>query len=401
MLKVLQISNKAPWPPDDGSSIAVYNMAKGLMDSGIELYLLCINTKKHFKADANIPESFKKNVHFQSIYQNTNPNLFSAILNLFSSHSYFVSRFKFGAFKSALTSKLKSQKFDIVQLEGVFMASYIPTIRKYSNAKIVLRAHNVEHLIWERHLSHEKRIYRKKYLEVQTIRLKRFELRTLMEVDAIVPISKVDELVFKNLGFNKPILTCMTGVDTAAYSSIDVVKKAKSVFYIGSMDWLPNQEAVWWFIQYCWPIIIQKIPDARFFVGGKGMPLQFFHITEPGIHIIESVPNATSFFMEHEVMVVPLLSGSGIRIKIIEGMAYGKAIVSTTVGAEGIGYTDQKNILIADDPISFANGVIQLLQNTQLRYTVETEAKDFAKTNFDIKEVVKPLVEFYTGLIND
>ena len=395
MIKVLQIGNKAPWPPDDGSSIAIYNMAMGLMHGGVDVYVLTINTRKHFKPDHAIPESFRKAVHYQSVYKNTNPTVFGALLNLFSARSYFVTRFSFNKFKNALVHLLQKEDFDFVQLEGVFMANYIPEIRKHSKAKIVLRAHNVEHQIWERHVQRETQFYRKWYLKLQNRRLKNFELNALRQVDAIVPISKVDEDAFKSFGFKGRLLTCMTGVDINGYRQISVPRKPRSVFYIGSMDWLPNQEAVTWFIKKCWPIIRNAIPDARFFAGGKGMPLHFFHITEPGVSIIENVASAPAFFMEHDVMVVPLLSGSGIRIKIIEGMSYGKAIVSTSVGAEGIGYTSGKNILIADDPNDFAEAVIKLLKNSEERNRIEREALDYAKVHFDNKSVVLPLVEFY------
>jgi glycosyltransferase involved in cell wall biosynthesis len=401
MIKVLQIGNKAPWPPDDGSSIAIYNMAMGLIHGGVDLHLLTINTKKHFKPDHAIPESFRKAVHYRSVYKNTNPTPIGAFLNLFSSRSYFVTRFRFNSFKKALVELLKTEKFDFVQLEGVFMANYIPEIKKYSTAKIVLRAHNVEHQIWERHIQRESRLHRKWYLQLQNKRLRNFELNAMRQVDAIVPISKVDEDAFKALGFKGRLLTCMTGVDINGYRQISVPRKARSVFYIGSMDWIPNQEAVTWFIKNCWPMVRKEVPDARFFAGGKGMPLHFFHITEPGVSIIEHVTSAPAFFMEHDVMVVPLLSGSGIRIKIIEGMSYGKAIVSTRVGAEGIGYTPEKNILIADEPDDFAAAVIKLLKDVGERERIEQEALHYAKNHFDNKSVVLPLVEFYTRWIDD
>lgn len=280
------------------------------------------------------------------------------------------------------------------------MASYIPEIKKYSSAKIVLRAHNVEHQIWERHIQGESRVSRKWYLQIQNQRLKKFELNAIKQVDAIVPISKVDEDAFKALGFEGKMITCMTGVDINGYRQISVPIKNRSVFYIGSMDWMPNQEAVTWFIKNCWPIIRKEVPEARFYAGGKGMPLHFFHITEPGVTIIENVSSAPAFFMEHEVMVVPLLSGSGIRIKIIEGMSYGKAIVSTRVGAEGIGYTDGKNILIADDPEQFAASVIHLLTMPEQRLKIETEALNYATNHFDNRMVVQPLIDFYKGWLH-
>lgn len=145
------------------------------------------------------------------------------------------------------------------------------------------------------------------------------------------------------MGFKKPIFTCITGVDVTGYQSkLNLSEKAKTIFYFGSMDWLPNQEAATWFLNNCWDTIHKTIPEAKLIIAGRGMPLEFFHITRPNVVIVENVENGKAFFQQHQIMIVPLWSGSGLRIKIIEGMAYGKAIVSTSIGAEGIGYTNGK-----------------------------------------------------------
>lgn len=401
MFRVLQICNKAPYPANDGSSIAIYNMAKGFIENGVSLHLLTINTKKHFKPDAEVPEEFRKGSGYRSVYRNTNTSLAGAFLNLFSRDSYFVSRFRFRAFNEALISTLKENTFDIVQVEGLFMGVYIDTIKKHSNARIVLRAHNIEHYIWRRHISHESFSLRKLYLFLQNRRLKKFELSVIAKVDAIVTITKTDEAELKRLGCSKPIFTCITGVDVKAYqTSLGLPEKPGTVFYFGSMDWLPNQEAAKWFLSNCWPRIHHQLPEARLVIAGRGMPLEFFHITKPNVTILENVVDGKAFFQQHRVMVVPLRSGSGLRIKIIEGMAYGKAIVSTAVGAEGISYEAGRNILIADDAGEFADHVIRLLTSEQARKDLEKEAAAFARREFDNSQVVSRLMGFYRQLLN-
>jgi len=401
VFKVLQISNKAPFPANDGSSIAIYNMAKGLIDNKVDLHLLTINTKKHFKADELVPQDFRTNSNYLSVYRNTNTSFFGAFMNLFSSGSYFVSRFYFKAFENKLIETLKKKSFDIVQLEGLFMGVYIKTIKKYSKAKIVLRAHNVEHQIWTRHIAHESISLKKIYLTLQNNRLKKFELKVLSEVDAVVPITDRDKKEFISLGFRKPIFTCITGVDVKSYSiPHELNRKAKTIFYFGSMDWLPNQEAANWFLNNCWDKIHKAVPEAKFIIAGRGMPLEFFHITRPNVLIIENVENGQAFYQQHEIMVVPLWSGSGLRIKIIEGMAYGKAIVSTSIGAEGIPFTDGKNIIIADTADGFSNAVINLLLNDSKKKELEKNASELALNEFDNFKVIAKLNEFYKELLH-
>ena len=401
MLKILQICNKAPFPADDGSSIAIYNMAQGLIANDVKLRVLAINTKKHFKPDSGVDPAFRSASAYSSVFRNTDISWFGAFCNMFSSQSYFVTRFYFRAFEKQLIELIEAENFDIVQLEGLFMGVYIDTIRKHSRAKVVLRAHNIEHYIWKRHISNKTNWFTRVYLSLQNSRLKKFELRVFSKLDAVVPISETDALEIKNLGCNLPVFTCISGVSVRDYQARNNQPvKNKTIFYFGSMDWLPNQEAVTWFLQHCWDTIHQQDPEARLIIAGRGMPLHFFHITRPNVSIVENVPDAASFYRQHQIMIVPLLSGSGLRIKIIEGMAYGKAIVSTTVGAEGIKCTHEKNILIADTPDAFAAAVLRLLKNESERQQIEQAAAAFASTEFDNSKVVGALTGFYKTLVH-
>jgi len=236
---------------------------------------------------------------------------------------------------------------------------------------------------------------------LQNSKLKRYELSVLSNVDAIVSISKSDEEEIKRLGCKKPLYTCITGVDVKAYQTkLDLERNEKSVFYFGSMDWLPNQEAVIWFLEHCWKAIHKTEPRAKLIIAGRGMPTSFYQLKLPNVEFIENVTSSKAFYQQHEIMIVPLWSGSGLRIKIIEGMSYGKAIVSTSIGAEGIGYTAGKNILIGDTAESFTKNVIILLQDSKRRKNIEEAAADFALQEFDNHRVVQALVQFYKNMLH-
>ncbi len=399
-MRILQLCNKAPYPPNDGSSIAIYNMGVGFIANNVDLHVLTINTKKHFKPDAEVEKEYKINSNYQSVYRDANVSLFGLIANLFSSQSYFVSRFYFKEFENALIGKLKNQNFDVVQIEGLFMGVYIPVIKKYSKAKIVLRAHNVEHLIWERHIANERSVIKKSYLSLQNKRLKQFELAVLKQIDAIVSITDHDKGLFRKLDFKLPIYTCITGVDVSKYKQKETeAVKPRTIFCFASMDWMPNVEAVDWFLQHCWAKV-SLVQGTKFIIAGRHMPERFLKLNLPNVQVIEKVESSKKFYNQHEIMLVPLLSGSGLRIKIIEGMAYGKAIVSTSVGAEGINISNGKNIIIEDDPAKFTDAVIELLQDENKRHKIEKEAQLFAEKEFDNAVVVSELVNFYKTVLN-
>lgn len=397
-MRILQISNKAPYPANDGSSIAICNLAEGLADNEIDVHLLCINTRKHFKPDDKIPIGFKTKTHYQSVYQNTNTTIIGAFLNLFSSQSYFVSRFYFKDFENALIQKLKEFKFDIIQLEGVFMAPYIPILKKYSDAKIVLRTHNVEHQIWERHLKQEKNFIKKIYLSLQNKRLKSFELTSFNAVDAIVTITHEDKKNISSLSHNNNIYTCLTGINLDAYRPVLNSSKPNTLFHFASMDWMPNIEAVDWLLQDVWPKVIAKQIDAKLILAGRGMPEKIKSLHSDNIIVIEQVESAESFYQTYDIMLVPLWSGSGLRIKLVEGLAYAKPIITTSIGAEGIPYTPQKDMMIADDADAFANAILSLVKNNTYKQSLQQQARVLAEKNFDYKNLAADLISFYKTL---
>ncbi len=398
-MRILQLSNKAPYPTNDGSSIAIYTLAEGLVDNGVELHLLTVNTKKHFKPDENVPSGFKEKTHYQSVYQNTDVNALGAVKNLGSTQSYFVSRFYFNEFKEALIKKLSSVTFDIVQLEGVFMAAYIPVIRSHSKAKIVIRAHNLEHQIWERHLANEKSGLKKAYLNLQNKRLKTFELNAFENADAIVTITDEDKKNIAALAPQKPAHTCLTGINLNTYTSVSNPAYPNSVFHFASMDWMPNEEAVDWLLHHVWKEVVKELPDAKLILAGKGMPEKFKHQASSSVEIMEHVHSSSEFYKSYDIMLVPLWSGSGLRIKLVEGLAYGKAIITTSIGAEGIPYTAGKDLLIADTKEDFAKAIISLIKDTSKKEALQQHARKLAETTFNYKVLAANLLDFYKKLL--
>jgi glycosyltransferase involved in cell wall biosynthesis len=397
-MRILQLCNKAPYPANDGSSIAIFTLAEGLADNGIELYLLPINTKKHFKPEENIPASFKQKTNYHSVYKNANTKAIGAILNLFSSKSYFVSRFFFKEYEQLLIKKLQSSSFDIIQLEGVFMASYIPIIKQYSKAKIILRSHNIEHQIWERHLANEKNGLKKTYLTLQNRRLKSFEINAFNQVDAIVTITDEDKKIISSICSNKPIHTCLTGINLENYKQVSNPKYPNTLFHFASMDWMPNIEAVDWLLNTIWNDVIKIKPDAKLILAGRGMPERIKKMASENITIIDDVKDSKEFYNTYDIMLVPLWSGSGLRIKLVEGLAYGKAIITTSIGAEGIPYSANKDVLIADTNTEFINSIISLLSHPLQKLELQQSARKLAENHFDYKVIAAQLISFYKTL---
>ena len=397
-MRILQISNKAPYPPNDGSSIAVYNMAKGFINNGVELHLLTINTLKHYKKENEIPRDFLEQSHYTAIDRDTAVTPMGALMNLFSSESFFVSRFVFKEFEEKIIEKLNANQFDIVHLEGLFVAPYIPVIRKHSNAKITIRTHNVEHLIWDRLIENEKSAVKRKYLSIQNARLKKLELQILNEADGIVTITDYDKKLFEQLGIKTKAVVSPTGIVLDRYAINRSLTNTNSVFHLASMDWMPNTEAVDWFLDKVWPKYLKTENNLQFTLAGRFMPDSYLKRNEGNLKVISSIDDNIQFYNEHEIMMVPLQSGSGMRIKIIEGMAMGKVIVSTSIGAEGIPVTHNENIIIANTPEEFANAIKNLSSNQELKTKIGNNARKFIEDYFENTKLISELLNFYESL---
>ena len=161
------------------------------------------------------------------------------------------------------------------------------------------------------------------------------------------------------------------------------------------MNWIPNQEGIRWFLETVWPDVTKRYPFLKYFIAGREMPLWLKDSNYPNVVIAGEVDNAVNFINELSVMIVPLFSGSGFRIKIIEGMACGKTIISTTVGAEGIHCTNMEDILIADGPPGFIKMISACVNDRMFLNRIGKNARELIKKDYDRDRIIKKLVGFY------
>jgi len=394
-MKILLLSNKNPFPPKDGSSLAIYSMAMGLAESGSDVTVLTMNTKKHFQDPKLLPEEAKKLLKVRWVPINTDVTTSGILKNLIKKESYHVSRFNQEIFENELIKVLESEDFDIIQIEGVFLSDYVPVIQEHSKAKVILRAHNVEHQIWERYIEHTQSGVKKTYLKIQNSRLRQFEVNSLQHYNALIAITQVDHNFLKSLAPNKKTLTIPFGINREDYPQLP--SSTKDLFHLGAGDWMPNQEGMKWFLNEVWPLVLEEKPDAQFILAGRSWPVEISSLQKPGFTFVGEVDNLVDFMSEHGTAVVPLLSGSGMRIKIAESMALGKPIISTTIGVEGINAPEGEAIMIADTPQDFARKCL-----TALTTDVEPmgkNAREWVNQTLKRSTLATELLSFYKEII--
>jgi len=396
-MRILFLCNKSPWPSKEGGPIAMNMLIEGLIGAGHQVRVLAVNSFKYNIKPGDIPQDYSEKTGIELIDVDLRVKAYPAFKNLFTSNSYHVERFISESFTARLTEVLKETDYDIVQLEMVMMAAYINVIRSHSKAKIVLRAHNIEHLIWERVAGNTSNPLKKWYLRHLARTLKIFELNAIRSADGVAAITGKDAEFFSSLT-KKPVTAIPFGIKPGDYLVSGFTKTIPTIFIIGSMNWIPNQEGVRWFLQNVWTDLHKQYPALEFHIAGREMPSWMKNLALDHVFVEGEVPDASAFFAANDIMIVPLFSGSGIRIKVIEAMAYGKTVVSTSLGTEGIMCTRGENILIADLACEFFEMISVCIEHPEVLRKTASNARKLIETTYDRKKIIAELEGFYTIL---
>lgn len=396
-MKILQLCNKIPYPPNDGGAIATYNLSLALAHSGHEVRILAMNTPKHYFNSEEIPADLRKLIHFDYIRVDTRINVFRALINLLlSAKPYNAVRFFKKSFARKLREILLQGSFDIVQLEGLYLKPYIPLIRKYSVASIIYRAHNVESDIWKGLLDGQRNLLKKKYLNLLVRRLVRYEKEFMDQYDFLLPISTLDATRLTELGNTKPMHVTYTGIPDQDFVA-PVKKNTPDLFFVGALDWMPNQDGLCWFLEKIWEKLKKEQPTLRFYIAGRNAPAWFVEkLKHYGTHFHGEIADAHQFMDEHDIMLVPLFTGSGLRIKIVEAMSRSVPVITTPAGARGLPEENLKGIVISGDSMEWISHIKKLMSDEKYFSTLQQEAFHYAKQNFSEKSIMANLLYFYT-----
>ena len=394
-MNVLICCNQIPYPLKDGYSYACLNLAKSLKDNDCKVDIFAYNTTKKKVDINNIPNDLKIAFNWYTPELDNKLKFWNALICLIKNRSYHVARFDDKQLKVELSVLLKSKEYHIIQLEGLYLGPLIETCRKNSNARIILRPHNIEHLIWERLMNNENSFFKKTYLKILSKQLKSYELGVLKKIDAILPISKIDLAFFKSNSYKIPLAHIPFGIEVKGNKQ---GVSNLSFFFIGSLDWQPNLEGLVWFLENIWSKFKKMYPNAIFKIAGKNTPEDLLVYQDEQTLILGEVENAYNFIEDNGIMIVPLFSGSGVRIKIIEGMAQRKCILSTPIGAEGLYEKNDEHILIASGKEDFISKMESLISKPEIVDEIGNNAYDYVIKNHDLKKTGAQLKTFYQSI---
>ncbi|MBC7567191.1 MAG: glycosyltransferase [Pedobacter sp.] len=399
-MKALILTNRVPFPPNSGYPIVVYNTIKGLLRLGVEVTLFSINPVKNKVDIEDIYDPIFESIKFHSFSLDTDVNVWGALFNIFSNQSYNVSRYFDEEAGMLLENVLRENVFDIVQFEGLFVVPYLDIVKGNSSAKIIYRAHNIEFDVWERVAMIERFTPRRKYLQFLARRLKVYETDQINRFHYVFAISEQDRQSILRFGCSVGIEVFPVALDFDRYITGDSKNTFPTLFHLGAMDWRPNKEGLEWFLDEIWPDIEPLNSELRFYIAGKNMQREFFDYDSENLVVEGEVFDAIEFINSKDIMIVPLLSGSGMRVKIIEGMAMKKCIIATSMAAEGIRCNPGKDILIANTADEFYRSILQCLTDPNKWREIGENARRTVERDHDISTISKKMLNIYQKLIS-
>lgn len=290
--------------------------------------------------------------------------------------------------ENAVLNELKNSNYDLAICD--FMQSTL-NFRYVKNIPTILFQHNVEATIAQRHMQRSRDPISKIFWWLQFRKMFYYEKKQSESFDAVIAVSQEDKQKFENWYGLTNVRTIPTGVDTDFYSPNGKVFEENKIVFVGAMDWLPNDDAMQHFLEKTFPIIQKKEPKVKLTIVGRNPSPKLKRISKniPNVDVTGWVEDTRPYIEKSTVFIVPIRIGGGTRMKIYEGMAMGRAIVSTTIGAEGLPLTHNEHILIADDDNDFSESVIRILKDKNLRERISNNARKYVYENFGWEKVAE------------
>ena len=378
-MKILFVGTNVPVPPNNGQAIRTLSVLQALVAAGHVLDFVgfvgksapeTLEPLSSFCRKVELLPQHWANVSAQS-------NYLRRAQCLFSRKSYSIQRFLSQQMETTIQARLDASEFDLIVSNGLYGLVNVPSTR----LPIVLDCHNVEYLMIERYAALEKNPAKKCYARIESRLMRAAERRACCRVAAAMVCSEQDRGRLQDFCPDVPLAVVPNVVDTEFFVPSDDETgdhgRSPQLLFQGSMDWYPNRDAVEFFASKIFPLVRAKVPDGRFIVAGRNPDPGFLrkYANCQWMEFTGTVPDMRPYLSAASVVVVPLRVGSGTRIKILEAGASGRPTVSTTVGAEGIDLENGKEIILADDPLEFAERVIALLQDREFRKTIGQAAR--------------------------
>ena len=402
-MRILWLKSDLLLPLDKGGKLRTWNLMRHLARRHDIVYLAF---KDPGQPTADIEGMREVAAHVETVTRTDPPKgslrfYADAALHVLDPLPYAIGKYRSREFQRRLQRLLESQSFDLLVCDFLVPAVNLP---ERLPCPAVIFTHNVESEIWRRHAQTRSGLLGRWLYEAQYRRMLRFEAKTLARFDGILAVSDADRQALGAIypdAVRQPAYVVPTGVDTEYFSPAPSAPSGRTLVFTGSMDWLPNEDAMQFFCRDILPLIRAEEPQVTLSIVGRAPTPTVKRLADThGVVVTGGVDDVRPFMQDAAVYIVPLRIGGGTRLKIFEAMSMGKAVVSTTVGAEGLPVVAGEHVVLADEPTAFARAVVSLLRDTDQRARLETAGRALVLERYDWSAVAGAL-EAALGAIAD
>jgi len=396
MYNILFLTTRFPYPSDDGGKIDTLTNIK-ILSRNYGVFLFYIGNK-----DGKEKE-LEKHINLQGLYnytKDTKNDLIGIFINLFCKVPYTISKYHDYKIYKKIEEIIIEKNIDIVFIDHLHMAFYGKLIKeKFNGIKLILREHNVEYIFWKRIFKEEKNIIKKFIFWWQSLKMLNYEREITNIFDRCFMISPTDQLNLLKINLNAKTVAIPTAINIKKYQLSQTSNTIPhSMIYVGNFSWLPNLQGLLWFLREVWPKIIEEFSDAKIFIVGKNPSDEIIRFKSKNVIVTGYVNDVKPWIAKAEIFLVPLFSGGGIRIKILEAMAMEKPVISTSVGAEGIGVSNMENIIISDNKENFVKSIKLLFNNKKIRDNLSKNSRKLIEEKYSFGVIEKALTQAIENL---
>lgn len=391
-MKILQVSPNFPFPPNDGGKIVIYNFYRHFKKTGNAIDFICINKNP---VSPEQREAFDPEKIPDPFYDRNISSYLRVLKNVLLRRSALIYKFYSGRFMNIIMDKIAGGDYDIIHFESLHSVPYALKVKRaFRDKKIVVRLHNIESQIVYRYFKVAKNPVLRLFFYNEFKMMKKLEGRLYREIKNTAFITEEDmkiALSENSSDLNPYVMTA--GVDIEHFANLEG-NDLRSLLYLGSMDWKPNEDAVLWFIKNVFSNLLETCPDLKFYVVGKNPSERMKKQASSNIIVTGTVEDVRPYIEKSGICVIPLRVGGGMRVKILELMASGKPIITSTIGAEGIEYEPGKDLLIADTAEDFIREIKNLIGDKPKISSIGLNARQKVQTLYSWASVISGYLEY-------
>jgi glycosyltransferase involved in cell wall biosynthesis len=401
IMKHLLICPNFPYPPDSGASIRTFNLLKRLAQRH-EIDLIAVNEGTVQGDHIDELKKYCTNVYLASLDKNLKILQWARVTGrLLKGEPFHTKYVASRELEKLIWKATRDQSYDIVQFEHSHMARHFKFVHPQQRAKSVLMMHNVASIQFYRMSGAERRVSNKIKYFLTWFPMLRWEPKIASKFHKIIVASEVDRIILKVLQPGLDISVVPNGIDSRmCQPCINGGQREKNILIVGSMDYAPNVDAVMYFYREIFPVIREKMPECTLTIVGRKIPDDIQRLKADAKVMVEAnVKEVGPYYRKAIVSAVALRSGGGTRLKILESMAFGIPVVSTSIGCEGLEIKNGQDILIADTPAEFANRVLEVIRSPVLWDKISRNARKVVEEKYDWDQIAETLEGIYEELV--